>query len=66
VVRKFDVDDRESAIMQRLITRDVWESDLRVEPNWWLKESGCDYCMYRNSRICDQCSYNRRPLLRYQ
>jgi hypothetical protein len=46
--------------MQRFITRDVWESDKRAGFNWWLKEEGCDYCLYKSSKTCDYCAYNKR------
>ena len=55
--------------MQRLINRNPWESDRRVDFNWWLRdEVSCDYCMYRNSKTCDYCSYNRskKPFFAYQ
>jgi hypothetical protein len=51
--------------MERFITRDPWESDKRVEPNWWLKEDVCDYCDYRSSGRCDYCHQRKRkgPLI---
>ena len=46
--------------MQKLIPRDPFESDKRVEPLWWLKEEEpCEYCIHRNSKLCDYCPYNK-------
>ncbi|NIO44876.1 MAG: hypothetical protein GTN36_04985 [Candidatus Aenigmarchaeota archaeon] len=49
--------------MQRLlgmIPRNVEESDKRIEHLWWLKEeSPCEYCIRRNSKLCDYCSYKK-------
>jgi len=44
--------------MERFIARNPWESDKRVEPNWWLKED-CECCDYRNSGRCNYC-YQRK------
>jgi hypothetical protein len=45
--------------MQRFITRDPWESDKKIDVNWWLKDD-CNYCDYRNSNKCDCCVYKKR------
>jgi hypothetical protein len=42
--------------MQKLITRDIWESDKRMDPYWWL-EDDCSYCMSRN---CRECQYTKK------
>jgi hypothetical protein len=39
------------------ITRDVWESDKRVEPNWWIGDSVCDYCLIKK---CEYCYFGKR------
>jgi hypothetical protein len=52
--------------MQRLIPRDPFESDRRVEVNWWLKEENtCDYCIYKETKTCDYCSYNKKRRFPY-
>ena len=47
------------------ITRDVFESDKRMEVNWWLKEEGCDYCIYKETKTCDYCAYNKKRRFPY-
>ena len=68
MVSKFDyTPPRSLSMMQRMMSRDVWESDKRLEPNWWLKESVCDYCLYKSAKTCDYCAYKRKsPFLSYQ
>ena len=59
IVIKLDFESKETICMQ-FITRDPWESDNRLEANWWLKESTCDYCFYKKTKKCDSCSYKGR------
>ncbi len=39
------------------ITRNVWDSDKRVEHNFWPEESVCDYCLIKK---CEYCFYGRK------